>query len=236
MAKTIKCDKTLALITRSLKAGSVTLKAPVYREYGRTTTLLSSKTLGTPQGAIHSPVLANIFLTCLDNFMESLIEKHNRGFKTRQNTYYSRIFSIRTGHKRTGSLRPQLSRLLSRLLRRQARLVNTRIHDSSSMRINYVRYADDFVISVLGPYKLAKDILYDVSEYVSNELGFTLNEANTGIISFKQGFMFLGTLISSRSHHMKLITKGLNKGGIYRIAPIMNMHAPIKDIQKRLII
>jgi hypothetical protein len=167
--------------------------------------------------------------------MESLIEKHNIGLRARQNPKYSRLLSIRTAHKRTGSLTPQLSMLL----RRQARLVPSRIHDSSFIRINYVRYADDFIISVLGPYKLAKIILNDVSEYVSNELGLILNEAKTGIKSFKQGFMFLGTFISSRSHHirpMKLITKGPNKGVISRIAPLINMHAPIKDIQKRLIL
>ena len=245
LAMTIKCDKTLALITRSLKAETVSLKARVPTEYIKTTPYQRSllltrarvvpKTLGTPQGAIHSPVLANIFLTQLDNFMESLILKYNKGKKSKQNPAYSKILNLRAKHIKLGTLTPELSINL----RRQLREVPSKLRDSSFIRVNYVRYADDFVISVLGPYSLAQKILSEITDFVQNYLGLSLNESKIGIKSFNKGFTFLGTNISSRSNNIspiKLITKGPNSGIKSRITPLMNLHAPIRDLIERLVI
>jgi hypothetical protein len=264
LALTIKCDKTLSLINRSLKAGTVSLKARVPTEFVKTSSYYRSlvqtrskvipKTVGTPpiafdksiakEGAIHSPILANIFLTQLDNLMESIILKHNKGVKSKQNPAYSKILSLRTYHKQRGTLTPvftfgQRPKEISIDLRRQIRLIQSRLRDSSFIRVNYVRYADDFVISVLGPYSLAQTILYEISVFLQDHLGLLLNESKTGIKSFKRGFSFLGANISSRSHNIspiKLITKGPNKGKKSRITPLINLHAPIRKLHERLVI
>jgi hypothetical protein len=245
LALTIKCDKTLSLINRSLKAGTVSLKARVPTEFTKTSSYYRSlvqtrskvipKTVGTPQGAIHSPILANIFLTQLDNLMESIILKYNKGVKGKQNPAYSKIHSLRTYHKQRGTLTPEICIDL----RRQMRPIQSRLRDSSFIRVNYVRYADDFVISVLGPYSLAQIILYEISVFLQDHLGLLLNESKTGIRSFKRGFSFLGAKISSRSHNIspvKLITKGPNKGKKCRITPLINLHAPIRKLHERLVI
>lgn len=242
---TIKCDKTLTLISRSLKAGTVSLKARVPTEFIKTSAYQRSllltrsyvvpKTKGTPQGAIHSPIIANIFLTQLDNLMESLILKYNKGNRAKQNPSYSKILNLRARHIREGTLTPDLSVNL----RRQLREVPSNVRDSSFIRVNYVRYADDFIISVLGPYSLAQNILSEISDFVKNNLGLSLNESKTGIKSFKKGFSFLGTNISSRSHNIspiKLITKGPNAGIKSRITPLMNLHVPIKNLMVRLVL
>jgi nicotine oxidoreductase len=262
LAMTIKCDKTLALITRSLKAGTVSLKARVPTEFIKTSayqrSLLPSplrggkdtsqrerevlirnkvipKTIGTPQGAIHSPILANIFLTQLDNLMESLIIKYNKGSWAKQNPAYSRILNLRATYIRRGTLTPDLNLKL----RRQAREIPSQIRDSSFIRVNYVRYADDFVISVLGPYSLAQCIWTEIRGFIQKNIGLSLNESKTGIKSFKRGFSFLGTNISSRSHNIspvKLITKGPNAGLKSRITPLMNLHVPIRKLMERLVL
>lgn len=66
----IKCEKTLKLIRSGLKAG--------YSEFGNLHNNLSS---GTPQGSILSPILCNIFLHKLDNFIEELKLEYNKGTK-----------------------------------------------------------------------------------------------------------------------------------------------------------
>jgi len=91
----------------------------------------------------------------------------------------------------------------------------------------------------LGPYSLAQNILSEISDFVQNNLGLSLNESKTGIKSFKKGFSFLGTNISSRSHNispMKLITKGPNAGIKSRITPLMNLHVPINNLMDRLVL
>lgn len=192
-------------------------------------------TVGVPQGAIHSPLLANIFLTPLDHLVESIILRENRGKRGGQkaNPEYTKIMNTRATALRNGLLTPELRKELREL----ARSVTTSIPSTDFVRINYVRYADDFVISVLGPHSLAARILNEVTDFVRT-LGLNLNDSKTGITSFRSGFKFLGALISSRARHIKpvkRITKGPHAGKKVRITPYINMHAPIRDLQARLV-
>jgi retron-type reverse transcriptase len=200
--------------------------------------IVTTPTVGVSQWAIHSPLLANIFLTPLDHLVESIILRENRGKRGGQkdNPVYAKIMKAkRTAFikKKKGLLTPELRLQLSR----QARLVPTSIPSPRFIRINYVRYADDFVISVIGPHSLATRILKEVTDFVTS-LGLNLNESKTGITSFTKGFKFLGALISSRAHHikpLKLVTKGPHAGKKVRITPYINIHAPIRELQARLV-
>lgn len=67
--------------------------------------------------------------------------------------------------------------------------------DDSYVRIHYVRYADDFVVGVIGSHTLAKTILKEIENFVKGSLRLTLNEDKTGITDFsnsKNNFNFLG--------------------------------------------
>lgn len=66
----ITCEKTLKLIKTGLKAG--------YFELGE---LHHNLTTGTPQGSILSPLLCNIFLHKLDEYIEELKKKYHKGVK-----------------------------------------------------------------------------------------------------------------------------------------------------------
>jgi retron-type reverse transcriptase len=197
--------------------------------------IVTTPTVGVSQGAIYSPLLANIFLTPLDHLVESIILRENRGKRGGQkdNPVYAKIMNARRTALIKGLLTPELRLELSR----QARLVPTSIPSPRFIRINYVRYADDFVISVLGPHSLANRILKEVTDFVTS-LGLNLNESKTGMTSFTKGFKFLGALISSRAHHikpLKLVTKGPHAGKKVRITPYINIHAPIRELQARLV-
>lgn len=65
--------------------------------------------------------------------------------------------------------------------------------DDSFVRINYVRYADDFVVGVEGSYKLAKEVLGKIETFVVRELRLKFNPDKTSISKFAdKPFKFLG--------------------------------------------
>lgn len=65
--------------------------------------------------------------------------------------------------------------------------------DPNFKRIKYVRYADDFVILVIGSYKDATDIRAKIKYFLSDNCGLTLNLEKTVISNvIKPGFKFLG--------------------------------------------
>lgn len=80
MKEDIKCDKTLALIKSSLKAG--------YVEFG---TLHENLTIGTPQGSILSPLLCNIYLHKLDLYMEEIKVEFDKGGRRQRSVEYTRL-------------------------------------------------------------------------------------------------------------------------------------------------
>lgn len=70
--------------------------------------------------------------------------------------------------------------------------------DDSYIRINYVRYADDFVVGVEGSYKIAREILTKLETYVNDQLKLKFNPDKTSISKFtKTPFKFLGYSISA---------------------------------------
>jgi len=73
----ISCEKTLKLIFSGLKAG--------YVEFGK---LHEASDVGTPQGSILSPLLCNIYLHQLDEYIEILKKKYEIGTKRRLTKEY----------------------------------------------------------------------------------------------------------------------------------------------------
>lgn len=85
--------------------------------------------------------------------------------------------------------KPQLYRaIIKRLIK-----TDSIRRDDSYVRIHYVRYADDFVVGVIGSHALAKTILKRIEDFVNGSLKLRFNEDKTGITDFsKKDFNFLG--------------------------------------------
>lgn len=76
---------------------------------------------------------------------------------------------------------------------RQLVSIHSKTKDDTFVRVNYVRYADDFVVGVEGSYKMAKLILKRLEIFVEERLKLQFNHKKTGIVKFSDTpFRFLG--------------------------------------------
>lgn len=193
LKETISCEKTLRLIKSGLKAGFI--------EFGE---LHNNLDVGTPQGSILSPLLCNIFLHKLDLFMESIKVEFNTGVKKKKSKEYMSLANKCKYMRSKGQdiTKPELYRTI----RNQMLVTPSMVRDDKYIRVNYVRYADDFIIGVEGSHKIAVEILEKVQAFISNQMGLNLNPSKTGITKYSMvPVKFLGYKIMAP--HMKGIEK-----------------------------
>jgi RNA-directed DNA polymerase len=101
--------------------------------YGYIPTIIKSKSIGTPQGGVISPLLANIYLHELDEFVFTLKSQFDKGVRKKQNPAYTAMIR---------GAKVDRSKMINPLHPK----------DENFKRLNYIRYADDFVIGVIGSY------------------------------------------------------------------------------------
>jgi group II intron reverse transcriptase/maturase len=153
----------LEILNKFLKAGYLDTK----------TGKLVQSDIGNPQGFNLSPLLANIVLHELDKYMFKYETSFKKGLKRRIFPEYNYIASKRsrpTHHMK----RPTLLKKL-RILRRSL------IADPDFRRMEYIRYADDFVVFVSGSLKDAKFIQSNIKEVLKSNCGLELNLEKTVI-------------------------------------------------------
>lgn len=133
--------------------------------------------VGTPQGGICSPLLSNIYLDELDKIMESIKEDYAIGKSRRRNPEYDRRF-------RKGGIK-------------EARKVPYGVGvDPNYKRVSYVRYADDFLVGIIGTKSDAMDIRKRIQTFLKDELNLNLNMEKTKISHHKEDTVrFLGYIL-----------------------------------------
>jgi group II intron reverse transcriptase/maturase len=189
MADKIKDQRFLRLIRNMLKAGY--LEDWDYRE------TLS----GCPQGGVVSPILSNIYLHKLDEFVEQeLIPQYTRGTSRRKNPAYSRI------QKRLKDAKEQGERTKARDLSKQLRAIPCGDPaDPGYRRLRYTRYADDHLLGFAGPKSEAEEIKTRIAEFLRETLGLELNRQKTLITHARsQPARFLGYDITVQHDNTKL--------------------------------
>jgi group II intron reverse transcriptase/maturase len=177
LSEKIHDQRFLRLIRNMLKTGY--LEDWVYHE------TLS----GSPQGGVVSPILSNIYLHKLDEFIEQeLIPQYTRGARRKSNPEYNKIKA------RRGRARKHQDLAAARNLEKQMRtLPSTDPMDPGYRRLRYLRYADDTLMGFTGPKAEAEQVKARIATFLRETLGLELNAAKTLITRARsQPARFLG--------------------------------------------
>ena len=224
LRRRIDDEAFMALMWKFLKAGYME-----QWEYHKTYS-------GTPQGSGISPILANIYLNELDRHMVEFKAQFERGSsqKRKRNPEYERLHGKIQRMKRknaavwdslTDEERKQCADAL-RQLQNEQRLLPTRpVKEESYKNLQYVRYADDFLIGVIGSRQDAEAIKADLAVFLKEKLGLTLSTEKTKITHTGECARFLGYDISvSRSQEVKQLKNGVKSRIYYGVVKLYIPH------------
>jgi group II intron reverse transcriptase/maturase len=150
---------------------------------------------GIPQGCILSPLLANIYLHELDKEINLLKSEYETHKKTRavnleflKETRISKVDRRNLSKKDLAELRKTK---LSNAYKKG--LVRTVLKDPDFIKLNYVRYADDFLIGFSGPKSICKKIMNRIIFFLQSSLHLKVNEDKTRLVhAFSNKVSFLG--------------------------------------------
>jgi hypothetical protein len=81
--------------------------------------------------------------------------------------------------------------------------------DPKFKRLFYVRYADDFLIGLIGSKQEAETLFRDCQEFLNTHLKLTISEEKSGIHHAKEGTSFLGYVVQNyTSEHTSMVRSG----------------------------
>jgi group II intron reverse transcriptase/maturase len=148
---------------------------------------------GVPQGGIASPVLSNIYLHKLDDFVETvLVPKYTRG-RLRARNPESRQVEQAIGRARRRGDRTEVRSLYRQL----HSLPSQDPRDPGYRRLRYCRYADDTLLGFAGPRAEAEEIKQRLAAFLREDLKLELSPDKTLITHARtQRARFLGYEIS----------------------------------------
>lgn len=189
LARRIADQRFLALIGGMLRAGYVEdgMRRPTYS--------------GTPQGGVVSPLLANIYLHELDDFMERAIAGFDKGECRARYPEWTKLTLRISCHRRSvdrcraaGRVEDEAAHMaeIRALTERRFAVPSGDPFDPGYRRLRYCRYADDFLIGVIGSKDDAKQVMRSVQVFLKERLKLDVSPEKSGIAKASDGTRFLG--------------------------------------------
>jgi group II intron reverse transcriptase/maturase len=130
---------------------------------------------GVPQGGVVSPILSNIVLDKLDQYVErELIPSYTCGERRKAYRPYIALTLAASDARKQGNLEE------ARRLSQEAQKIPSRDpHDPNFRRLWYTRYADDFLLGLVGTKAEAVEIKQKLAAFLRTELKLELSEGKT---------------------------------------------------------
>lgn len=164
---------------------------------------------GTPQGGIISPILANIYLTALDEYIEKAKRELEQKPLKDPNPEYRELVRkkeklAKEGKTKTTEFRETLNRLRV--------LPSLKPNDEHFVRIKYIRYADDWLIGIMGSKAKAQQFKESIKNFLKEELDLHLSGEKTIITNAREKeAKFLGFRIKAgRTNKTQKVTTSTN--------------------------
>lgn len=216
MATKIKDNRFLRLIRHFLQCG--------YMEDWKFNKTFS----GCPQEGILSPLLSNIYLDKLDQFIEKeIITNFNKGKKRANNKEYMKLANKALNLEKKGEW--EEARKIRKIY---AEMPSKDPNDPNFRRAYYVRYADDWLIGISGNKQDAEELKEKIKDFLNNELKLQLSVEKTLITHARyEKARFLGYDI-----HVQHANSKKDKRGQRIINGVIGYRVPeevIKDKMKK---
>ena len=224
LQRKIKDSKLVNLIRQFLKAGYVE-----DWKYNRTHS-------GTPQGGILSPILANIYLSELDQKVAEIKEDFDKPRSAEMTeAYHEKEKEIKrlSSKLRYEKDKQRRKGLIDELKTLQNEIRRLPCKPRDNKRLVYIRYADDWLIGICGDKTECEAIKAQIGTYLEETLKLELSEEKTLITHSSERVRFLGYDVSvRRSQEVKGFKNGRKARSLnYRVELLV----PLKEKVERFL-